>query len=135
MQQRALIFLFIDRCARLSEVSKIKLLNVDTDNNTILLDHTKTKRERVIYFTDFTSNCLKTYLNEINNSNRFLFRNVQHNTPLTYIGVLKVFKKIRDELGIEKFSSHMIRHSYGTMAYKKDMPSLFTKNSMGHSRR
>lgn len=28
----------------------------------------------------------------------------------------------------------MIRHSYGTLAYKKDINNLFTKNTMGHAR-
>ncbi|MCF7927415.1 MAG: tyrosine-type recombinase/integrase [Candidatus Izimaplasma sp.] len=133
-RDKALIFLFIDTGARLSEVSKIKISNVDLENNTILLDHTKTKRERIIYFTDFTSNYLKNYIYHIDDSNQYLFRNSRNNEPLKYLGIIRVFHKIRDELGLEKLSSHMIRHSYGTLAYKKDMPSLFTKNSMGHSR-
>ena len=74
------------------------------------------------------------YISLVDDSSVYLFRNSISNLPINYLGVIRVFQKIRDALGLAKLSSHMIRHSYGTLAYQKQVPSLFTKNTMGHAR-
>ena len=134
IRNRAIIFLFIDTGARLSEVTNIKTYNVDHKYNTVLLDHTKAKRERLIYFSKFTHEHLKKYMDLVDDSSKNLFRNSKNNLPIKYLGVLRIFQMIKKDLNLEYFSSHMIRHTYGTLSYKKDMNEFFTNRTMGHSR-
>lgn len=133
-RNRLIVFLFIDTGIRLSEMSNIKLSNIDFNSKMILLTETKTKREREVYYSTPTSIELNNYIQMIDNSNDYLLRNTITNNPLNYIGIIRVFHKIRDDLKLKKLSSHMIRHSYGTLAYKFNVTSLFTKNTMGHAR-
>lgn len=134
IRNRAIIFLFIDTGARLSEVTNVKTYNIDHKYNTVLLDHTKAKRERLIYFSNFTHYHLNKYMDLVDDSSEFLFRNSKNNLPIQYIGVLRIFQMIKKDLHLAYFSSHMIRHTYGTLAYKKDINEFFTNRTMGHSR-
>jgi len=134
IRNRALVFLFIDCGARLSEVALIKTKNINFDDRSILLEHTKTKRQRIVFFSEPTKKLLLEYYHLVDSSHSLFWRNSHNNEPMKYLGIIRVFHKIRDALGLEKLSSHMIRHSYGTLAYKKNVPQLFTKNTMGHAR-
>lgn len=133
-RNRALVFLFIDTGSRLSEVTNIKTSNINISEQYVLLDHTKTRKERIVYFSDITAEYLFEYMSLVDDSSIYFFRNSINNLPMNYLGIIRVFQKIRDKLGLVKLSSHMIRHSYGTLAYQKKVPSLFTKNTMGHAR-
>jgi site-specific recombinase XerD len=134
IRNQVILFLFIDSGARLSEVTNIKTNNIDHKYNAVLLNHTKAKRERMIHFSDFTHFYIKKYLEFVDDSSEFLFRNSITNEPITYLGVLRIFQMIKKDLHLEHFSSHMIRHTYGTLAYKKDINEFFTNRTMGHSR-
>ena len=133
-RNQVIIFLFIDTGARLSEVTQIRIKNIDFHTNSILLEHTKAKRDRRVYFSHFTADYLKKYLDRIDLSSSSLLRNSKNNEPMNYLGVLRVFQKIKGALNLENFSSHMIRHSYGTLAYKLNASEFLTNNTMGHSR-
>jgi len=133
-RNRVIFFIFVDTGARLSEVANIKLKNIDFRTNSILLEHTKAKRERVVYFSNFTQKHLLLYLDLIDDSNAYLLRNSRNNQPMNYRGVMRVLDRVRDDLKLEHLSSHMIRHSYGTLAYKKQISEFFTNHSMGHAR-
>lgn len=134
IRNRVILFLFIDTGARLSEVTNIKVKNIDSHTNSILLDHTKTKKERVVYYSKFTSEYLYKYMMLLDSNDYQLLRNSRTKEPMNYLGVLRVLQKIKYDLKLEQFSSHMIRHSYGTLAYKKQVSELFTNNTMGHAR-
>ena len=134
-RNKLIVFLFIDTGMRLSELTNIKTQNIDLETQSILLTETKTKRERVVYFSDTTKRFIEQYINMIDDESAYLFRSIQYpNTPITYIGVMKTIQKIRDQIGLKQLSSHMIRHSYGTLAYILKISTLFTKNTMGHAR-
>lgn len=134
IRNRVIIFLFIDTGARLSEVTNIKIKNIDSHTNSILLDHTKTKKERVVYFSKFTSEHLYKYMMLLNSNDYQLLRNSRTKEPMNYLGVLRVFQKIKHDLNLEQFSSHMIRHSYGSLGYDLEISEFFVNHTMGHSR-
>jgi len=134
IRNRMLIFLFIDTGARLSEVTNIHVKNIDFKYNAILLQHTKVKKERMVYFSDFTAAHIKKYLELTNTFAGPLLLNSKNMKPMNYLGVLRVFQKIKVDLNLDNFSSHMIRHTYGTLAYEKDVNEFFTNRTMGHAK-
>lgn len=134
IRNRVIIFLFIDTGARLSEVTNIMIENIDFKYNAILLEHTKVKKERIVYFTEYTATHLKKYLDLTNSFNGALLLNSKNMKPMNYLGVLRVFQKIKEDLNLKNFSSHMIRHTYGTLAYDLDVNEFFTNKTMGHAR-
>ncbi|KFZ27037.1 MAG: Tyrosine recombinase XerC [Candidatus Izimaplasma bacterium HR2] len=134
IRNRVILFLFIDTGARLSEVTNIKIKNINSQTNSILLDHTKTKKERVVHYSNYTAKHLYEYLLLLDSNHNHLLRNSRTKSPMNYLGVLRVLQKIKYDLKLEQFSSHMIRHSYGTLAYKRKVSELFTNHTMGHAR-
>lgn len=135
LRNKIIFFIFIDTGMRLSELANVKTDNIDLSTDSILLSETKTKRERVVYISDITSSYLKKYISMIDNKSSYLLRSVQYkDQAISYVGIIKVMHKVRDILGLRSLSSHMIRHAYGTLAYKLNISTLFTKNTMGHAR-
>lgn len=134
IRNRMIIFLFIDTGSRLSEVTNIQVKNIDFKYNSILLEHTKVKKERIVYFSDFTAVHIKKYLDEADIFDGALLLNSKNMKPMNYLGVLRIFQKIKYDLNLENFSSHMIRHTYGTLAYEKDINEFFTNRTMGHAK-
>jgi len=132
LRNKLVIFLFVDTGARLSEVTNIQVSNINFNHKSILLSHTKTNKQRYVYFTKITAKYLKLHIKNLDDRNNALLRNIRSNEPLTYLGVIRITQKIKDVLGLENFSSHMIRHSYGTLAYELDVRESFTTRSMGH---
>jgi len=135
LRNKIIFFLFIDTGMRLSELANVKTANVDLETDSILLSETKTKRERVVYISDITSEFLKQYMDMISDKSSYLLRSVQYkDQAISYVGIIKLMHKVRESLGLKALSSHMIRHAYGTLAYKLNISTLFTKNTMGHAR-
>lgn len=133
-RNRAIVFTFIDTGARLSEVTNIEIKCIDFNTNSILLKHTKTKKERIVYFSNFTAKHLLIYINQVDSNYKELFRNSKTNEPLTYLGVLRIFQNIKKELNLAAFSSHMIRHSYCTLGYEKGVNEFFINRTAGHAK-
>ena len=134
VRNKMIIFLFIDTGARLSEVTKIDVKNIDFKYNSVLLQHTKVKKERIVYFSDFTAAHIKKYLDMTDIFVGPLLLNSKNMNPMNYLGVLRVFQKIKLDLNLDNFSSHMIRHTYGTLAYEKNVNEFFTNRTMGHAK-
>ncbi len=132
LRNKVIIFIFIDTGIRLSELTNILISNVDLYNNTILLTETKNSIHRVVHFTDFTKSYLNRFIKLLDDSHDYLFRNTRNNNPITYLGVIRVTQKIKNELNLKEFSSHMIRHSYGTLAYELEVSEVFTMRMLGH---
>lgn len=134
IRNRLIVFLFIDTGARLSEVTNIQIKNIDFKYNAILLQHTKIKKERFVYFSNFTKSHIQKYLEQFNSFDGALLKNSKTMEAMNYLGLIRVFQKIKKELGLEHFSSHMIRHTYGTLAYEKNINEFFTNRTMGHTK-
>jgi site-specific recombinase XerD len=133
-RNRAIVFTFIDTGARLSEVTNIETKCIDFNTNSVLLKHTKTKKERIVYFSDFTAKHLLKYKNQVDDCYKALFRNSKNNEPMNYLGVLRIFQKIKKDLNLAAFSSHMIRHSYCTLGYEKGVNEFFINRTAGHAK-
>ncbi len=71
IQNKLIIMLLIDTGIRLSEIVGIKVKNINFMNNTIFLDITKTKKSRIVPFTETTSFLLKKYVETINSERLF----------------------------------------------------------------
>lgn len=131
LRNKVIIYLFLDTGIRLNEMANIFTANIHTDKRYILLEVTKSNKERVVFFSRYTARYIRKYINQIE-TDYFLVN--QYGKQLTYSGIIKIFNKVRNETGIKYLSSHMIRHNYGTLANKLQIPILFTKNTMGHTK-
>lgn len=124
LQNRLLIFLLIDTGVRVNELLNIKVKNINFFNNTILLETTKTKMNRIVPFTNATSIILKEYL--VNHHQEMLF-------TIKYSAVSSLFDRIKNILGLTKFHPHMLRHTLASKLHKNGVSVIMIKEIMGHT--
>lgn len=119
-----LIFsILIDTGVRLGELLKIKTKNINFNNNTILLEITKTKENRIVPFTLGTKALLEEYLK--NNNNEFLIN-------IKYSSVESLFRRVAKRLNLVKFHPHMLRHTLSTKLNSNGVSLFVIQKIMGH---
>jgi integrase len=129
---RCLISVFLDTGVRLSELINIELENVDFENRSIFLKRTKTHRTRYVFYTSETSKLIKLYLKDVEEGRKWLFLSTKNN-KLTISCVEQIFTRIRKRFGLDKFSPHMLRHTFSTNLYNNRADLVFIETVMGHS--
>lgn len=111
-QQQLIFYLFAATGIRRTELINIKRKNIDLLNNSIYLEHTKNGHTRFIYFSDYIKELLNKEL-EKNKKSVYLF--VENDgSQLSVFKIDHLFKKIKKNLNLEKFSPHILRHTFAT---------------------
>lgn len=128
-QNKAIFSIFLFCGVRLSELLNIKAKNVDFENNTILLEHTKAYRQRYVFFSE---ECKQKYLLPY-------FRTLENLTndsllfTLTKAGIVSIFRRAKEKLKFVKFSPHVLRHTYATLLVSNNANISFIASTLGHS--
>lgn len=125
---------------RVSELCDLKLKDIDTDNETILI-HGKGAKDRYVPIHEGIKLALKEYItysrpNLLSVSedmdNKYLFINYK-GTPLTPRGVRKILNKIvADTSETFKISPHMLRHSFATHLLDNGADLRSVQELLGH---
>ena len=128
---KAIILLLMDSGARIQEILFIEKKNIDLYNYEILLTHTKTKEDRVVYISEYTSNILKEIMNEKHN-HPYVLHNYSKDRQASYNDVVFFLKKLKKILGYKKLHAHMFRHSFATIMINRGADLISLMNIMGH---
>lgn len=140
---KVFIKLLMDTGARYNEIVNIKLKNIDIDNNSILLDFTKTNKDRYVFFSDHTKQDLeklKRNLENLNqnleNLNRFiyLFSNFETKKIIFKSTMYEQIENMRKKLEIEQsITPHKWRHTLATKLCDNNINLMSIKEVLGHS--
>lgn len=116
---------------RRTELTYMKIANIDFYNNYIVLDYTKSRNVRKAYFIEEFKKELQEYIRLYPN-HIYLFENAD-GRQMNPKGITEMFKRWSKKLGF-KLVSHDIRHTFATsLAY--DGVDVYTlKALMGHTR-
>lgn len=128
-QNQMIYLLLISTGIRRTECSKLEIKNIDLNNNSILLTHTKCHHNRYCYF----SNDLKPGIIQLINTNKkYLFENDTHTDHISPNAISCFLKRIGNKLNIENLSSHKLRHSFATYLVKSNVNIREIQELMGH---
>lgn len=133
----ALLELLLATGARIGELIKIKVNNIDFHNKEVKVLG-KGNKERICYFNDHAAESLKRYLNESrqvllkNKASEYLFIN-HIGTPLTDRGVRTIIDNIIKKSSLNtKITPHTFRHTFATMLLNEGCDLKSVQELLGH---
>lgn len=135
----AIISLFYSTGIRKSELLNLDIDCWDSEEGTIKVFASKTRRERVIPVPDVTRKCIENYL--VKRNNLLLFK--KKNTSALFINrncervngtqLLVQFKRIAKRAGVGNATIHMFRHSCATGLIEEGVPLPQVQRILGHA--
>lgn len=117
---------------RSKELRELRIKNIDLEFGMINLEHTKNRNARIIPVSTTLNMILSEYLLVRNgNQNDPLFCNI-YGEALGRTTLQCSVSKYCKNLGIEKTSIHLFRHTFITLSVRKGVSPLILKRITGH---
>lgn len=117
---------------RRKELTLVKLRNISFDDNSIIIEDSKTKVIRTIFFPVELNNTIKLYLKTCS-PKTYLFEKETKGIPIEPRTISRVLEKIKVCLNLDKLSAHQFRHTFGTIIYESSKDIELTRQLLGHS--
>ena len=133
IRDKAILSFMYDTAARVSEISKVTLNDIDFDERTVLL-HGKGGKDRISLFTDRSSLYIKKYLSERTYKSTHLF--CSQKSPYTAVSkasLESMVKKVGKLAQIEHLHPHRFRVTRITNLINRGMPIQDVQELVGHS--
>ncbi len=113
---------------RISEGIKIKLEDIDFNENTIQIIDSKRHISRTVVFSDSLKTCLGDYIRKVNIKTELLFKN-SRNTKLCQNQLRKYYRRIIKISGLnEKSKIHNLRHVFCNNAFNQMLEKGYDEN-------
>ncbi len=132
-KHKLIISLIYSAGLRVSEVVKIKVQDLDFENNTLFIKQSKGKKDRITIFAKKLGTELKKYIKD-NNIQGNLFKNSQ-NKILNIRTVQKIFSDaLKKSKIVKKASIHSLRHSFATHLLENGTNLRYIQTLLGHKK-
>lgn len=135
VRNRAIIATFAFAGLRRRELMELKRKDVDLERREIFVFEGKGGRDRVIPINSRLHFFLSEYAYRRDASRKdclYFFTSLLSSGSIGETGIRKLCLRLKTVTGIH-FTPHMLRHTYGTLAYKGSKDILAVSASMGHT--
>jgi site-specific recombinase XerD len=124
------------RCGlRVSEVAKLKLSDIDWEQQSLLVEQGKGRKDRVVYLSSDVVTKLEACLTQRPATvpgNQFFWNQKRKNRPLSAKGIQKKVERYAKAAGI-KASCHNLRHTFASNLLEEGAEVVSIKELLGHS--
>jgi len=118
---------------RVSEIIKLKVKDLDFDNNVLWVRFGKGKKDRQTLMPKNISKILKKYINK-KSLNSFVFES-NRGGCLSERSIQKIFSQALKKSKIKKQATcHSLRHSFATHLLEQGVDIRYIQNLLGHKR-
>ena len=136
LRDRLLLELLYATGVRVSELTNIKVSDIDFNNQSIIVLG-KGSKERIVYYNDVVKKILKRYLDIYDNINktkeRYLIVN-GHGLKITTAGISYIINQVTKKISFNKhITPHMLRHSFATHLLNNGCDIITVQELLGHS--
>jgi len=128
---KTLLLLLMDTGARIQEILMIRKQDVSIERQDILLTHTKTKEDRVVFMSHVTMDAVLQMM-QIKTNHPYLLHNKIADRPGDYGDVRYIMKKLKRIFKLERIHAHMFRHSLATIWLQNGGDIKSVMDYMGH---
>ncbi|SKC57438.1 tyrosine-type recombinase/integrase [Maledivibacter halophilus] len=119
---------------RISEITDLKLEEVDLENRVVHIIEGKGGKDRDIPISDKLHSLLKNYLENIREAESDRFFALERTGKVSPTYVNRLINEAVDEIGLEKeVSAHVLRHSFGTNLLEKGASVVSIQKLLGHA--
>lgn len=114
LRNLAILHLGIDEGFRISEISKLRIPDVNFDNNCILVNG-KGSKQRILPMAYVVRKYLDRYINQFRPDvvHDYVFCDINE-LPISTDAVKNVISRINNRTGIERLHFHLLRHTFAT---------------------
>jgi integrase len=132
---RTMIYLLLDSGIRITELINVKISNIDFSSQPyrILIENTKTGKQRYAPFSEFSLSSIKELIS-IDPNRKYLFMNLLKDRQLNKNDIKLFYKRLSEKLGIEKIHSHRFRKTFASLLVENGMSIDILQKLIGHSR-
>jgi site-specific recombinase XerD len=128
---RAVIFLLYETGSRINELLNIKIRNVNTHERWILLDTTKSHKDRVVPYSHLSAMVIEDLI-KCNPQKEYLFWNLIKKRQLQYNDVKLFLRDMMEDIDIKHVHPHMFRKTMATALVEKGANTKTAQKILGH---
>ena len=117
---------------RISEVVKLRLMDIDFQRKLNHIKDAKGRKDRYTILSDVAAETLNEYLKEYGRSN-YLFPSQDRERYLTTRSIEKIFSDTCKKAGVKKnATAHSLRHSFATHLLESGVDLQYIQELLGH---
>ena len=132
IREKALIDFFYSTGLRVSEVSDVRLSDIDWENRSVRVRHGKGNKERTVYFNAEAEVSVRAYLATRSDDTDGLFVSLcAPHQPIKTKALENIITKVSRRSGIHVFP-HRIRHTFATAGLRSGMSLETLQTLLGH---
>ena len=134
LKHKAILFTAYSAGMRVSEVTSLRLSDIDSDRMQIRIEAAKGKKDRYVGLSPVLLDILRAYLKKSKpRPVKYLFESEMPVEAYSPRSAQKVFQRAKEKAGIRKeVSFHSLRHSFATHLLEKGIDIRFIKDILGH---
>jgi integrase/recombinase XerD len=133
LKHKAILMTMYGSGLRVSEVSKLKVSDIDSKNFQILVRQSKNKSDRYAILSQKSLDILRIYWAECGKPHDWLFPGINKENHINVKTIKNLVLKIKKKLNITKnISAHAFRHSFATHLLESNVPLPYIQQLLGH---
>jgi site-specific recombinase XerD len=132
LKERALIEFLLSTGARVSEVSEMKVQDVNIETLSVHILHGKGDKERITYTTAVGMKHLLAYIHSRKETGDALFYSKNHE-PIRTSGIRFILNNVAKRAGVSNVHPHRFRRTFATNLSKRGMAVQEIQKLMGHA--
>ncbi len=133
LKHRAIIYLFYGTGIRISELTNVRIGDIDSDRKELFVRLGKGSKDRVVDMPECLFPILRLYYKEYRPKQYLFEGQSKHHLQYSHSSIHKILQRAKRKAKIKKgLSAHTLRHCYATHHLENGTDIVYIKEQLGH---